>query len=453
MKYHVWTEGCQMNVADSQRVSSALENLGYTACEIAEDADVIVLNTCVVRQSAEDRAYGRLTTLRPLKERKPEVVINLMGCLVGVRGDERLVRAFPFVDVFSPPSDPRPLVAHLTGAAGRELAAAEVERRNAALDDELILPLAERGRLVSAHVPVVYGCSHACTFCIIPYRRGVERSRPVGEIAAEVRSLVRQGVREVTLLGQIVDRYGLDVDGGPRLPDLLRALQDLDGLERIRFLTSHPNWMTDDLLEAVAALPKVCEHIEVPVQAGDDEILARMRRGYTAGDYRRLIDRIRRRVPGASIGTDIIVGFPGETEAQFQRTYDLLAELRLDVAHLARYSPRPGTVAARRMEDDVPAEEKDRRFRALEDLQSSILEDLNRGYVGRSVDVLVEERHRKRWKGRTRTNRLVFFESDDDLRGRLVPVHIHWTGPWSLVGVPALPEAQMPAPSVYELAV
>ena len=442
-----------MNVADSQRVSSALEGLGYAPCDVAEDADVIVLNTCVVRQSAEDRAYGRLTTLRPLKERRPEVVINLMGCLVGVRGDASLEKAFPYVDVFSPPSDPRPLIAHLTGAAGRELAAAEVERRNAALDDELILPLVERGRLVSAHVPVVYGCSHACTFCIIPYRRGVERSRPVGEIAAEVRSLVRQGVREVTLLGQIVDRYGMEVDDGPRLPDLLRALHDLDGLDRIRFLTSHPNWMTDDLLDAVAALPKVCEHIEVPVQAGDDDVLARMRRGYTSDDYRRLVDRIRRRIPGASIGTDIIVGFPGETEAQFQRTYDLLAELRLDVAHLARYSSRPGTVAARRMDDDVPAEEKDRRFRALEELQSSILDDLNRSFIGRTVEVLVEERHRTRWKGRSRTNRLVFFESDVDLRGRLVPVRIDWSGPWSLVGVPSLTAEPIRALSVHELAV
>jgi tRNA-2-methylthio-N6-dimethylallyladenosine synthase len=434
MKYHIWTEGCQMNVADSQRVASALEHLGYEPSDVAEDADVVVLNTCVVRQSAEDRAYGRLTSLRPLKDRRPDLVISLMGCLVGVKGDLGLKRAFPYVDVFAPPSDPRPLVEHLIGAGGRELTASDLAKRNAALDEELILPLEDRGRSVCAHVPVVYGCSHACTFCIIPYRRGPERSRPVGEIAAEVRSLVRQGVREITLLGQIVDRYGMDVPDGPRLRDLLHALHDLEGLERIRFLTSHPNWMTDDLLAAVAALPKVCPHIEVPVQAGDDEILSRMRRGYTADDYRRLIDRIRRRIPGVSIATDIIVGFPGETPAQFQRTYDLLAELRLDVAHLARYSARPGTVAARRMVDDVAEEEKDQRFRTLETLQSSILEDLNAGYVGHTVEVLVEGRHKSRWKGRTPTNRLVFFESDEDLRGRLVPVAIEWSGPWSLVG-------------------
>jgi tRNA-2-methylthio-N6-dimethylallyladenosine synthase len=445
VKYHVWTEGCQMNVADSQRVSSALERLGYHPSERADDADVIVLNTCVVRQSAEDRAYGRLTSLQPLKERRPDLVINLMGCLVGVKGDARLRQTFPFVDVFSPPSDPGPLVQHLTRAEGRGLTAAEVAERNAALDGDLVLPLAERGRLVSAHVPIVYGCSHACTFCIIPFRRGVERSRPVGEVAAEVRSLVAQGVREVTLLGQIVDRYGMDSPDGPRLSDLLRVLNDIDGLKRIRFLTSHPSWMSNELLRAVAELPKVCEHIEVPVQAGDDEVLARMKRGYTADDYRRLIERIRRIIPGASIATDIIVGFPGETEAAFQRTHDLMAELRLDVAHLARYSTRPGTVAARRMVDDIPAEEKDRRFRALEALQTSILEDLNRTYLARTVEVLVEGRHRSRWKGRTRTNRLVFFESEADLRGRTVPVRIDWSGPWSLVGTPVgAPAAYLP---------
>jgi tRNA-2-methylthio-N6-dimethylallyladenosine synthase len=434
-----------MNVADSQRVSSALERLGYHPSVRADDADVIVLNTCVVRQSAEDRAYGRLTSLQPLKERRPELVINLMGCLVGVKGDARLRQTFPFVDVFSPPSDPGPLVQHLTRAEGRGLTAAEVAERNAALDGDLVLPLAERGRLVSAHVPIVYGCSHACTFCIIPFRRGVERSRPVGEVAAEVRSLVAQGVREVTLLGQIVDRYGMDSPDGPRLSDLLRVLNDIDGLKRIRFLTSHPSWMSDELLRAVAELPKVCEHIEVPVQAGDDDVLARMKRGYTADDYRRLIERIRRIIPGASIATDIIVGFPGETEAAFQRTHDLMAELRLDVAHLARYSTRPGTVAARRMVDDIPAEEKDRRFRALEALQTSILEDLNRTYLARTVEVLVEGRHRSRWKGRTRTNRLVFFESEADLRGRTVPVRIDWSGPWSLVGTPVgAPAAYLP---------
>ena len=446
MRYHIWTEGCQMNVADSQRVASALERLGYQASPEAGEADVIVLNTCVVRQSAQDKAYGRLTSLRPLKEQRPDLVINLMGCLVGVRGDARLRHAFPYVDVFSPPSDPGPLVEHLARRDGRALTLTETERRHKWMDGDWQLPAEALGSAVAAYVPVVYGCSHGCTFCVIPFRRGPERSRPVGEIVGEVRTLVRQGVREVTLLGQIVDRYGQDVSDGPGLADLLRVLHEVDGLERIRFLTSHPNWMNDGLLEAVASLPKVCEHIEVPVQAGDDEVLARMKRGYTADDYRRLVARIRDRLPGASIATDIIVGFPGETQEQFERTRDLLAELRLDVAHLARYSPRPSTVAARRMADDVPEDEKLRRFRALEELQSVIAAEINAHFQGRDVEVLVEEKHRGRWKGRTRTNKLVFFETTDEapLTGRLVRVRITWAGPWSLLGHPAT-EARLAA--------
>ena len=434
MKYHIWTSGCQMNVADSQRVASALEHLGYQATRRPADADVIVLNTCVVRQSAEDKAAGRLSSLKPLKARNPGLVINLMGCMVGVKGVDHLKQRFPYVDVFSPPSDPGPLVAHLTQDESRVLELSETEARFALMDGDLILPSHERDKLIAAHVPVVLGCSHACTFCIIPYRRGAERSRHVGEVVAEVRSLVAQGVKEITLLGQIVDRYGKDIPDGPDLAGLLRVVHQVDGLERIRFLTSHPNWMTEELLETVADLPKVMPHIEVPVQAGDDRVLEDMRRGYTAEDYRRLIDRIRQTIPGSSIATDIIVGFPGETADQFQKTYDLLADLKLDVAHLARYSTRPGTVADRKMVDDVPDEEKWERFRALEELQEGIAAEINARYLGEMVEVLFEEKVRGRWKGRTATNKLVFVESGRSLRGELLPVTITWTGPWSMQG-------------------
>jgi tRNA-2-methylthio-N6-dimethylallyladenosine synthase len=438
MKYHIWTAGCQMNVADSQRVASALEHLGYRSTRRAAEADVIVMNTCVVRQSAEDKAAGRLNSLKPFKEQNPNLVINLMGCMVGVKGADHLRNRFPFVDVFSPPSDPGPLISYLTQGEVRSLEQNETRERFAVMDGDLILPVHERGKLISAHVPVVLGCSHACTFCIIPYRRGSERSRHVGEIVSEVRSLVAQGVKEITLLGQIVDRYGKDIPDGPNLAALLRVVHEIEGLERIRFLTSHPNWMTDELLDVVAELPKVMAHIEVPVQAGDDQVLENMKRGYTADDYRHLVGKIRERLnhgfPGVSIATDIIVGFPGETDRQFQRTYELLAELKLDVAHLARYSSRPGTVAERRMEDDVPEEVKWERFRALEELQEGIAGEINAKYLGESVDVLFEEKVRGRWKGRTETNKLVFVESGESLRGRLLPVTITWTGPWSMQG-------------------
>ncbi|BAJ65006.1 tRNA (N6-isopentenyl adenosine(37)-C2)-methylthiotransferase MiaB [Anaerolinea thermophila] len=434
MKYHIWTEGCQMNVADSQRVASALEHLGYSVTPKPEEADVIVLNTCVVRQSAEDKAYGRLNSLRPLKEKNPHLVINLMGCLVGIRNNDALRKRFPFVDVFSPPSDPSPLVAFLTQSEVRAMEESATATRYAYMDGDLVLPEVERGKLVSAHIPVVYGCSHACTYCIIPYRRGIERSRPPEDILAEARALVRQGVKEITLLGQIVDRYGKDNPAYPTLAGLLIRLSEIEGLERIRFLTSHPNWMTDELLDAVASLPKVMPHIEVPAQAGDDTVLENMKRGYTAEQYRELIARIRERIPGVSIATDIIVGFPGETEEQFMNTYRLLEDLRLDVAHLARYSPRPGTVSARRMKDDVPEEEKMRRFRMLEELQERIVGEINARYLGESVPVLFEEKVKQRWKGRTPTNKLVFVESEEDLHGQIREVKITWTGPWSMIG-------------------
>jgi tRNA-2-methylthio-N6-dimethylallyladenosine synthase len=437
MKYHIWTEGCQMNVADSQRVGSSLEHLGYSFTDKIEEADVIVLNTCVVRQSAEDKALGRLSSLLPLKRQNPNLVINLMGCLVGVRGAEKLRERLPYVDVFSPPSDPGPLVSYLSQGEIRSLEDSETTRRFLMMDDELILPQHERGRLVSAHVPVVYGCSHACTFCIIPFRRGVERSRPVGDIVAEIRSLAAQGVREVTLLGQIVDRYGKDISDGPNLAGLLRVVHEVDGIERIRFLTSHPNYFGEDLMDAVAELPKVMPHIEVPIQAGDDEVLLNMKRGYSQKEYRDLVERIRNKIQDCSIATDIIVGFPGETEAQFMETYRVLSDLKLDVAHLARYSSRAGTVATRRMQDNVPEEEKMRRFRMLEELQESIVAEINKKYLGQTVEVLFEDKVKNRWKGRTPTNKLVFVESEEDLKGKILPVTVTWTGPWSMQANPA----------------
>ncbi len=431
-KYHVWTEGCQMNVADSQRLGSVLERLGYEFTGKADDADVIVLNTCVVRQSAEDKAYGRLSSLRPLKTKNPRLVVNLMGCLVGIRDTEKLRARFPFVDVFSPPSDPGPLISFLTQGEARAFEAHATGDRFSVMDGDIILPEHERGKTVSVHLPVVLGCSHACTFCIIPSRRGAEHSRPADEIAAEAGSLAAQGVKEITLLGQIVDRYGKDQPEGPNLAALLRRLDRVEGLERIRFLTSHPNYFGEDIMDTVAELPKVMPHIEIPIQAGDDEILKKMRRGYTQADYRRIVTKIRERIPGCSIATDIIVGFPGETEAQFMETYHLLEDLRLDVAHLARYSPRPGTVSERFYPDDVPEEEKVRRFRLLEDLQEKIGGEINAHYLGQKVEVLFEDKVKGRWRGRTPTNKLVFVESDQNLRGKVLPVTVTWTGPWSM---------------------
>jgi len=423
-----------MNTADSRRVASALEVMGYSSTKDPQDADVIVLNTCVVRQSAEDKAIGRLSSLRPLKTKNPDLVINVMGCLIGVHGNSRLQERFPWVDVVSPPSDPQPLIEFLQNLPAKALSDTKQKTLNAIFDGDFTLPQKDQDRLVSAYIPIVYGCSHACTYCIIPSKRGREHSRPYAEILDEAQNLVQQGVKEITLLGQIVDRYGLDLPGNYTLSMLLRGLHEITDLKRIRFLTSHPNWMTDELLEAVRELPKVCPHIEVPIQAGDDEILSAMHRGYTNAAYRELVAKLRQRIPGVSIATDIIVGFPGETEAQFDRTFELLDDLRMDVAHLARYSPRPGTYAARKLTNDVSDVEKMRRFRLLEDLQKQISTEINARLLDTTVPVLFEDEAKGRWRGRTTTNKLVFTESKENLRGQERQVRLTWTGPWSLIG-------------------
>jgi tRNA-2-methylthio-N6-dimethylallyladenosine synthase len=468
--YHVATFGCQMNEADTQRLASEMEKLGLRATDVRDEADVLVLNTCVVRQGAEDKALSYLHMIKPLKQANPGKIVGVMGCLVGVRGNTPLKRTFPWVDVFMAPSEPGPMVDFLLQREGKAFSEQETRERFALQDGDLlnlrgledpgglVLPAHEIGQRVTANVPIVYGCSHACAFCIIPFRRGAERSRPADEIVAEIRSLVAQGVKEVTLLGQIVDRYGYDLlgsdyairsynpgaaSGHPSQPlplhtpmvDLLRKVNDIDGLERVRFLTSHPNWMTDELLDAVNELPKVMPHIEVPAQAGDDEVLLRMKRGYTSDDYRRLIERIRKKVPNAGIATDIIVGFCGETEQQFMRTHDLLEELRLDIVHLAKYSTRPHTTAERNLVDDVPESEKHRRFLMLEAQHERITGQINQRFLDQTVEVLVESDHKGKWRGRTPENKLVFFEdASKDWRGQIAQVTVDWTGPWSMQG-------------------
>ncbi len=434
MKYHIWTEGCQMNVADSQRLASALESLGYEESDVPDNADVVVLNTCMVRQSAEDRALGRLGSLKPLKMKNPDMIIGLMGCMVGNGDTTQLRKRLKTVDVFAPPSNPKPIVDYVIS---RNLANEQREQSEAAFawqPGEILLPKNQRQTAVSAYVPIVYGCAHACSYCIIPYKRGRERSRDPQEIMAHIRSLAEQGVKEITLLGQIIDRYAHDNPDYPSLPQLLRMAHEVPGIERIRFLTSHPNWMTDELLETVRDLPKVMNHIEVPAQSGSDKVLETMRRGYTDAQYRDIIARIRDIIPNVSIGTDIIVGFCGETEEEFEDTVRQLSDLKLNVVHLARYSPRKGTLSERTMADDVSEEEKWRRFRVIEKLQEGIAEELHAKLLGQTVKVLFEEKKQNRWIGRTENMDLVFVDSERDLSGQIVPVKITWTGPWTMIG-------------------
>ena len=418
--FYLWTIGCQMNKADSERLESALEQMGLRPVGAPDQADLVVLNSCVVRQQAEDKVVGNLTSMQPLKRQRPDRVVALMGCMVGAKTDE-LERRFPYVDVFMRPQEYAPLL----DLVGERLG----------LDWEgCVGSLAPSHPDVACYVPIIHGCDLMCTFCIIPYRRGRQVSRPVLEVAEEVALLAARGVKEVTVLGQTVDAYGHDLPDKPDLADLLTRLNDVPGLERIRFLTSHPSYLSDHIISAVAGLPKVCEHINLPVQAGDNEVLKRMRRPYTREEYVSLVGRIRDGIPDASLSTDIIVGFPGETEEQYQRSLDLVSELRPDKVHCAAYSQRPGTIASRNMEDDVPLEEKVRRRTEMDRMHEEILTGINQGMIGQEVGILVERQRRGKWEGRTRSNKLVYFQSEADYTGQLVDLRITAASPWSLQG-------------------
>ena len=411
-----------MNEADSAKVAAMLQEVGYRATDAEADADVIVLNSCVVRQAAEDKVAGKLGSLARVKRERPDVRIVLTGCMV-TRQQEALRERFPHVDLFFDPSDFDKLQA-LVPELGR-------------LDDDLsqiphyYLPQETDSR-VSAYVPIIYGCNFLCSYCIVPYRRGKERSRPLNDIVREVSGLVADGVRDVTLLGQTVNAYGHDLPDPSNLATLLRAVDAIPGLSRLRFLTSHPKYMTDELIETMAELPSICEHLNLPVQAGDDEVLHRMRRTYTVDLWRNRIAYARNLMPGLTVATDIIVGFPGESAEQFDNTLRLLEETACDKVHVAMYSPRPGTLSAR-WDDDIPAAEKHRRHQAVEHLQERLLTDRNRTRVGEQYEVLVDSRQRGRWTGRTRGNLLVHIDSDADLLGRLVSATITESSPWFLI--------------------
>jgi len=426
MRYHIWTVGCQMNKADSDKLAAGLERLGLQQAALPEEADLVVLNTCSVRQHAEERAISKLGALKKLKSRR-DLKIAVMGCMVGPRTDY-LRHRFPYVDVFTRPQEFDPILTAI-GIDGEELGG-EFWPRTFALAGG-----------PTAYVPVIHGCDKFCSYCIVPYRRGRERSRPIAEVKHEVEHLIAGGVREVTLLGQTVEAYGHDLPDRPDLGDLLRALHDIDGLYRLRFLTSYPRDMTEPILRAVAELPKVCRHFSLPVQSGDDGVLERMRRGYTVAEYREKLDLLRRLMPQAAVSTDVIVGFCGETEAEFRRTYDLLAELRFDKVHVAAYSPRPGTIAWRRAADDVPREVKADRLRAVEELQARIAGEINGALLGSTVEVLVEEEKEGRLSGRARSGKLVHFDGAarpfgglGTQPGDLVCVVIEKASAWSLQG-------------------
>ena len=406
--YYIWTIGCQMNKAESERIASSLEQAGHTLSQTPDDADVIVLNSCVVRQSAETRIVNKIRSLKPMKQLHPDKLLAVTGCLVNSDAGH-LHKAFPYVNYFFKPGALPPWVATPATA----------------------LPA---NPTPTVYIPIIQGCDNFCAYCIVPFRRGREKSRPRAEIICEVQEVVQRGAKEVTLLGQNVDSYGHDLTDKPDLAGLLEELNAVDGLARIRFLTNHPKDMSDRLTDAIARLDKVCEHLNLPVQSGSNEILQAMRRGYTVEQYRALVARIREKVPEIALSTDVIVGFPSETNEQFQETANFLAEVRFDTVHVAAYSPRPGTIAARELEDNVPPEEKKARLATIEKLQEKIATGINAGLFGKTVEVLVDDQNKKKWQGRTRSAKLVFFSDKNDCSGKLVNITIEKTSPWSLQG-------------------
>ena len=417
--YHIWTVGCQMNKADSLKLAAGLERLGYREAVSDDEADLVVLNTCAVRQHAEDRAYGKLGAMRKRREQGGEFTLAVMGCMVGPRTTE-LERRFPWVDVWA---QPQQFDAILDRAGiDRDVSQGEFWVETFAMPSG-----------PTAYVPVIHGCDKFCTYCIVPLRRGREQSRPADEILREIRHLAGGGVREVTLLGQTVEAYGHDLDDDVDLATLFERIERVDGIARTRFLTSYPKDMTDRIIDAVAELPKVCEHFNIPVQSGDDRVLERMRRGYTVAEYEERVERIRSRMPDAAIATDVIVGFPGESEEEFQRTVALLERIQFNVIHVAAYSPRPGTFAHRRQPDDVPLDVKKERLQVIEALHAQSAARINRRLLGEAVEVLVEREEEHRSTGRTRNGQLVHFDAVG-IVGELVEVTVDAVTPWSLRG-------------------
>jgi tRNA-2-methylthio-N6-dimethylallyladenosine synthase len=385
-----------------------------------EDADLLVLNTCMVRQHAEDKILGTISTLKGIKRRNSGLHIMVTGCFV-TAPIHKLYMHYPHIDLFFKPGDYRSFLNYLNS----------YDDTCNTLYNEILLP---QHSATSAFIPIIEGCNNFCSYCIVPYRRGREKSRPIQDIVDEINIHIEKGVVEITLLGQNVNSFGRDLPEQPDLGDLLYILNDIEGLKRIRFLTNHPKDMSIKLIETVASLDKVCEHISLPFQSGDNDILHAMRRSYTIEQYKELLKIVREQIPGVALSTDVIVGFPGENDEQFEHSIQLVMESMFDSVHIAAYTPRPGTIATRIYRDDVPLKIKKQRLEKMEAVQTCIAAEINTGLQDTIVEVLVEGNKKGKLYGRTRSDKLVFFESEADYTGQLINLRVVKTSPWSLQG-------------------
>ena len=429
--FHIITFGCQMNEHDSERMTGILEEQGCTASSAVEHADMVILNTCSIREKAEQKFYSELGRLKKLKDERPDLKIAVAGCIAQQEGEKILSRA-PYVDMVFGPSDLSRLPEMVEKKRSWSL-----PMINIAGDPEYHrkhIPTTRIDRL-KAWVSIMYGCDNYCTYCVVPYLRGRERSRPPADIVGEVRELARQGFKEVTLLGQNVNSYGKGLEGDANFPALLSMINDVPDIERIRFVTSHPRDLSNGLITALRDLPKVCEFLHLPVQSGSDDILRAMNRRYTREEYLGKIRRLREAVPHITITTDIIVGFPGEQERDFEMTMDLLEEVQYDGIFAFKYSKRPGT-AALKHDGHLPEAIKEKRLAQVLELQGKITSRNNGKLVNSVQEVLVDGMSKKggTLSGRTRGNKAVNIDAPASLIGSLVMVRITAAGMNSLTG-------------------
>jgi len=431
-KVYVETFGCQMNKADSENMLGLLDEIGYEQTEEIKDADLMVLNTCAIREGAEDKVYSYLGHWNGIKKEKPGAMIAVGGCVAQDAGEALLKRA-PYVDVVFGTHNLQRLPDLVLQANQTKKPAVEIWQE---LPEDLPELPVIRNNDISAWVSIIYGCDYNCTYCIVPYVRGREKSRAPEVLLKEVEELEQAGYAEVTLLGQNVTAYGHDLDPAIHLGDLLRLIGKRTSIKRIRFLTGHPRDLQTEIINAVAEVESACEYFHIPVQAGDDRTLRRMARGYNVDFYRKVVEKIRTRIPNAAITSDLIVGFPGETENEFMRTVSLVEEIGFDSCNTAAYSPRPHTPSAS-WEGQVPEPEKYERLRFLNSVVSDVAHKRNKQYLEQTVEVLVEgksARNDERLTGRTRTNKIVNFAGPETLKGQLANVIIESVNPWAMRG-------------------
>jgi tRNA-2-methylthio-N6-dimethylallyladenosine synthase len=433
-KYYIDTWGCQMNEEDSEKISGLLKGTGYKRTNIKDEADIIIFNTCCVRENAEQKVYGHLGSLKALKRKKPNLIIVVTGCMMQQKGmPDKVMKKFPYIDIIAGSYNSYKLPEYIERVKTEGNSIIEVWNKEKGIVEGLPV---DRLSAVKAFVTIMYGCNNFCSYCIVPYVRGRERSRKPENIIDEIKDLVSKGYKEITLLGQNVNSYGKGLEPEIDFAELLKRVNKVEGLERIRFMTSHPKDVSDKLISAMAECEKVCEHGHFALQSGSSRILEKMNRKYTREQYLELVKKLRKAMPDIAISTDIIVGFPGETEEDFEDTLSIVKEIEFDSVFTFIYSQREGTPAATH-EEQIPEDVKHERFNRLVKVVNDILAKKNKEYEGKIVEVLVEgpsKNDETKLMGRTRTNKLVNFEGNDDIIGTLVRVKITKAQSFSLIG-------------------